>query len=273
MADSDATVRRRKPEKSSPKTKKASAVTEPEPVDSEDEIVETKRLPPKKRIEEEDAYSPVVDVFRVITFLFLASCALSYLISSGETFFWGMKNPPNYLKAEWWKTKLRGPLYLTPEQLAQYDGTDPTKPIYLAINGTIYDVSSNPRTYGPGGSYQYFAGADASRSYVTGCFAEDRTPDMRGVEEMFLPVDDPAIDRHWSKEELTALKAKELEEAKQKVWDGLNHWVRFFASSQKYTFVGYVKRPEGWPGTEPVRRLCDVAQQQRSKRKIPGQEG
>jgi hypothetical protein len=106
MADSEATVRRRKPEQSSPKTKKASAVTEPEPVDSEEEVVETKRMAPKKRIEEEDAYSPFVDVFRVITFLFLASCALSYLISSGETFFWGMKNPPNYLKAEWWKTKL-----------------------------------------------------------------------------------------------------------------------------------------------------------------------
>lgn len=96
---------------------------------------------------------------------------------------------------------------------------------------------------------------------------------MRGVEEMFLPIDDPSIDRHWSKAELAALRAKELEEAKKKVFEGLEHWVKFFANSQKYSFVGYVKRPEGWPGTEPVRRLCDVAQQQRTKRKIPGQEG
>lgn len=270
MADSEASVRRRKPE---PKSA-APAVAETTPIESEPETyVEKKRPAPKKRIDEEDAYTPYVDIFRVITFLFLASCGLSYLISSGETFTWGMKNPPNYLKVDWWKTKLRGPVYLTPLELSAFDGTDPTKPIYLAINGTIYDVSSNPRTYGPGGSYHYFAGCDASRSYVTGCFAEDRTPDMRGVEEMFLPIDDPSIDRHWSKEELEALKAKELEEAKNKVWEGLDHWVRFFRDSPKYSFVGYVKRPAGWPGTEPKRPLCDVAQKQRTKRKIPGQEG
>jgi predicted heme/steroid binding protein len=167
----------------------------------------------------------------------------------------------------------RGPLYLTPEELLAYDGSDPTKPIYLAINGTIYDVSSNPRTYGPGGSYQYFAGCDASRAYVTGCFAEDRTPDMRGVEEMYLPLDDPSIDRHWSKAELVELKKKEREEALKKVHDGLEHWVKFFANSKKYNFVGYVKRPEGWPGTEPVRRLCDVAAKGRTKRKIPEKGG
>lgn len=102
MADS---VRRRKPE-TTPKTKKASATDEPEPVESEGEIVEQKPVPTKKKLEDEDAYSPWVDVLRVITFLFLASCGLSYLISGGETFFWGMKNPPNYLTADWWKLKI-----------------------------------------------------------------------------------------------------------------------------------------------------------------------
>lgn len=104
MAD-DGTVRRRKPERS-PKTKKANTTSEPEPVESEGEIVEKKPKTVKKRLEEEDAYSPYVDILRVLTFLFLASCGLSYLISSGETFFWGMKNPPNYLTTNWWKTKL-----------------------------------------------------------------------------------------------------------------------------------------------------------------------
>ncbi|KAK3343617.1 hypothetical protein B0T25DRAFT_554766 [Lasiosphaeria hispida] len=266
MADSEATVRRRKPE---PKSKEASAPAEPETVESEEEPAK-KPVPIKTLLEEEDAYSPYVDILRVITFLFFASCGLSYLISSGETFFWGMKKPPNYLKADWWKLQLRGPLYLTPEQLAAYDGTDPAKPIYLAINGTIYDVSSNARTYGPGGSYRYFAGVDASRSYVTGCFAEDRTPDMRGVEEMFRPLDDPTgVDRHWSKEELAELKAKERADAERQVYEGLLHWVNFFKNSQKYNFVGYVNRPEGWPGTEPQRQLCEAAQSTRLKRQIP----
>lgn len=122
----------------------------------------------------------------------------------------------------------RPPIYLTPTELATYDGTDPSKPLYLAINGTIYDVSSNRRTYGPGGSYHYFAGCDAARAYVTGCFAEDRTPDMRGVEEMFLPLDDPEVDRYFSKEELEKLKKKEREEALKRVDEGLRHWVEFF---------------------------------------------
>jgi predicted heme/steroid binding protein len=85
--------------------------------------------------------------------------------------------------------KQQGQVYLTDAELAQYDGTDPTKPIYLALNGTIYDVSSNPDTYGPGGSYHFFAGRDAARAFLTGCFQEDQTPDLRGVEEMYIPID------------------------------------------------------------------------------------
>jgi predicted heme/steroid binding protein len=87
-----------------------------------------------------------------------------------------------------------GPIQYTDADLKAYDGTDPTKPILLAINGTIYDVSNGRKHYGPEGSYHLFAGADASRGFVTGCFDTDRTPDMRGVEEMFLPLDDPEID-------------------------------------------------------------------------------
>jgi hypothetical protein len=62
--------------------------------------------PAKKKVGDEDDYSPWLDVARVLSFLFFASCALSYLISGGETFFWGMKNKPNYLKLDYWKTKL-----------------------------------------------------------------------------------------------------------------------------------------------------------------------
>lgn len=36
----------------------------------------------------------------------------------------------------------RGPVLLTDDQLSAYDGSDPSKPIYLALNGTIYDVSA-----------------------------------------------------------------------------------------------------------------------------------
>ncbi|KAI1471204.1 cytochrome b5 [Daldinia caldariorum] len=227
---------------------------------------------PKELVEDDEDYSPWVDVLRVLSFLFVASCGLSYLVSNGESFFWSMRAPPKYLQVDWWKSQLRGPLYLTPAELAQYDGTDESKPIYLAINGSIFDVSSNRRTYGPGGSYRFFAGADAARSYVTGCFAEDRTPDMRGVEEMFLPLDDPVVDAHFSPEELAALKEKELEEARNKVHEGLLHWVRFFENSPKYPKVGYVKKDKDWLEREPRKELCLAAAKGRKPRKIPGQE-
>ncbi|KAM7206432.1 hypothetical protein V8F20_002781 [Naviculisporaceae sp. PSN 640] len=271
MAD-PAAYRRRKPDPAlEPR------VTELSDSDSEGapgvDLSQTKTRRTRSKIEDEDNRSPIlVDILRVITFLFLASSGLSYLISGGETFFWGMKNPPSYLRASWWKSKISGPLYLTPAELALYDGTDESKPIYLAINGTIYDVSANRRTYGPGGSYHWFAGCDAARAYVTGCFAEDRTADMRGVEEMYLPIDDPAIDKHFTKEEFVALRKKEMEDALKKVHDGLEHWVKFFKNSKKYSFVGYVKRPKGWPGTEPRRKLCDDAAKNRKRREPPGKE-
>ncbi|KAK7724922.1 hypothetical protein SLS57_004193 [Botryosphaeria dothidea] len=90
----------------------------------------------------------------------------------------------------------------TPAQLRTYDGTDPTKPIYLAINRTIHDVSAGRAFYGPpAGPYAHFAGRDASRAWVTECFGDAlpaSTPDdqraahlthsLRGLEAMFAPL-------------------------------------------------------------------------------------
>ncbi|UKZ77260.1 hypothetical protein TrVFT333_004980 [Trichoderma virens FT-333] len=186
----------------------------------------------KSRVDEEDAYSPWLDTLRVISFLFVASCALSYWISNGESFFWGMRNKPHYLRVDWWKAQIQGPIYLTPEQLAAYDGKDTSKPVYIAINGTIFDVSVGRHIYGPGGSYSYFAGCDAARAFVTGCFADDRTPDMRGVEDMFLPLDDPEIDAQWTTAEMKEMKAMELAAAQRQVHDALKHWVNFLGTAR-----------------------------------------
>ncbi|KAK8086369.1 heme steroid binding domain-containing protein [Apiospora phragmitis] len=261
-------------------------VVEPTPAESsateeaEEEVIpEPKPKPkptPKARLqtedEDQDGYTPWLDILRVITFLLLASASLSYLISSGESFTWGMKHPPKYMQMNWWKSHFASPLHLTLEELAQFDGRNPESPIYLAINGTIYDVSANRRTYGPGGSYNIFAGVDASRGFVTGCFADDRTADLRGVEEMFLPVDDPAFDnKHLNVAQLAEIKRVEREEAERKVFEALEHWANFFARSDKYHKVGTVKREPDWLEKEPRKKLCDAAQQQRPKRKVPGQ--
>lgn len=41
----------------------------------------------------------------------------------------------------------------TPDELARYDGSSMQRPVYVAVDGEVYDVSANRRIYGKGGSY------------------------------------------------------------------------------------------------------------------------
>ena len=51
----------------------------------------------------------------------------------------------------------------TLSELAAYNGTDTSKPLYLGCNGLVFDVSNARGFYGPGAAYGVFAGRDASR--------------------------------------------------------------------------------------------------------------
>ncbi|OCH95869.1 cytochrome b5 [Obba rivulosa] len=116
--------------------------------------------------------------------------------------------------------------------LAQFDGSNPEKPLYIAIDGDVYDVSSNRATYGPGGSYHFMAGRDAARAYGTGCFATHRTHDLRGLTE------------------------KEMQ--------GVQHWKKFFAEHKKYFKVGRVSHPPIDPSS-PIPEHCDPKKAQAAK--------
>lgn len=120
----------------------------------------------------------------------------------------------------------KGPVEYTDAALRAYDGSDPdpNKPILLAINGSIYDVSAGRRHYGPGGSYHFFSGADASRAFVTQCFDVDINPDMRGVEDMYIPMDNPEVDALYQSGQLKKLKQLERKLAKIEVHKALKHW-------------------------------------------------
>jgi predicted heme/steroid binding protein len=240
----------------------------------------------------------VLDMLRVLAGLLIVSCGLSYIIMDGSL-TWGWR--PwylNYNSVRAWmvrhsghvyvakNTRLtwilqRGPVHITDEQLRAYDGTDPSKPIYLALNGTIYDVSANPATYGPGGSYHFFAGRDAARAFLTGCFQEDQTPDLRGVEEMYIPMDVPDDEltdeirkkkAEWKKGMTKAkektLREREYRQARKKVRDGLEHWAEMFRGEKgkNYFEVGKVKREKGWLKKLPRRELCDAAKKARPRR-------
>ncbi|ORX72272.1 cytochrome b5 [Linderina pennispora] len=99
----------------------------------------------------------------------------------------------------------------TPRELSEFDGRDENTPLYMAVNGTVYDVSNGRSFYGPGGPYANFAGRDASRGLALGSF------DKSTLTDLDAPLDD-----------LKGLDKTEVE--------SLNEWATFFAG--KYLPVG-----------------------------------
>ncbi|KAF9569444.1 cytochrome b5 [Agrocybe pediades] len=106
--------------------------------------------------------------------------------------------------------------------LAEYNGKD-GKPLYLAIDGDVFDVTKGA-AYQPGGSYHHFVGTDAARAFATGCFATHRTHDLRGLTE------------------------KEL--------NSVAHWKKFYANHKDYFKVGRVNHPPIDPAS-PIPEHCD----------------
>ncbi|KAF4549420.1 Cytochrome P450-like protein 90 [Elsinoe fawcettii] len=93
------------------------------------------------------------------------------------------------------------------DQLALCDGKHEGKPTYVAIKGTVFDVTGN-KAYAPGASYSVFAGKDASR----------------GLAQSSLKPEDARPD--W----------EDLADEHKKV---LNDWFTFF--SKRYNIVGKVE--------------------------------
>lgn len=78
----------------------------------------------------------------------------------------------------------------TAEELMEYNGDENSKGLFLSILGDVFNVQKGKvnkdkafqnsicnsynfqQHYGPGGSYSFFAGRDASRSFVTGEFED-----------------------------------------------------------------------------------------------------
>ena len=60
-----------------------------------------------------------------------------------------------------------GPRIFTESELEAYNGTEPGRPIYLAVAGDVFDVTAKgAHLYGPGGSYSAFAGRACGRGIV-----------------------------------------------------------------------------------------------------------
>ncbi|TAQ87032.1 hypothetical protein B7494_g4649 [Chlorociboria aeruginascens] len=87
----------------------------------------------------------------------------------------------------------------TPPTLQPFNGLNNT-PVYLAVRGRVFDVSSGRNFYGPGGPYENFAGRDASRGLACGSFDEEMlTKDLQGPLDTLegLGADEMEALRGW----------------------------------------------------------------------------
>eukprot|EP00127_Corallochytrium_limacisporum_P003819 Clim_evm33s153 gene=Clim_evmTU33s153 len=127
-----------------------------------------------------------ISVFTASILSTLVLCLVSFAVTRGESIVF---------EKEWLIRKLvwgtlhdyvTGDHVFTAEELKGYDGSDPSKPLYLAFDGVVYDVTAGTKHYGPEGGYNFFAGRDATRSYVTGDFENDLHHDVTGLTEKQL---------------------------------------------------------------------------------------
>ncbi|KAF2398488.1 putative DNA damage response protein [Trichodelitschia bisporula] len=82
----------------------------------------------------------------------------------------------------------------TPPTLLPYNGEN-SMPVYLAVRGKVFDVSSGRNFYGPGGPYANFAGRDASRGLACGSFDESMlTKDLNGPLDTLQGLDDEQLE-------------------------------------------------------------------------------
>lgn len=100
------------------------------------------------------------------------------LLLLGYTLYTILKpTPPAVLPKEPPATVFRT---FTPRTLLPYTGEN-GKPVYFAVRGRVFDVSTGRNFYGPGGPYENFAGRDATRGLAMGSFDEDvLTKDLDG---------------------------------------------------------------------------------------------
>ncbi|ORX79561.1 cytochrome b5 [Anaeromyces robustus] len=171
-------------------------------------------------------HSVISTFFKLLLHGVIFYFSASYLITN--TFSWGKKFP------NWRRYIPRKELTFTEKELAEYDGTDPSKPIYLSCKGNVYDVTKGAHFYGPGAGYHLFAGRDSSRALATGCLTDEKhwTHDLRGLDENQLSI--------------------------------IDSWDKFWKNNNQYFYVGKLIYDPIDPNTEPPED-CEIAKKAKKR--------
>ena len=96
-------------------------------------------------------------------------------------FYWVTKDPP-LPKGPGGKApdeEPEPPRNFTATQLREFTGTKEDDPIYVALQGDVYDVSSARDFYGPDGVYGGFAGHDVTRAFALNSLEEKDLDDPK----------------------------------------------------------------------------------------------
>ncbi|XP_062863604.1 neudesin [Trichomycterus rosablanca] len=72
----------------------------------------------------------------------------------------------------------------TDEELRRYDGSEDGQPIYMAVKGVVFDVTSGKQFYGKGATYNALVGKDSTRAVAKMSLnPEDLTHDTTGLTD------------------------------------------------------------------------------------------
>lgn len=121
---------------------------------------------------------------------------------------------------------------ITDRELRAYDGSDPNKPLLMAIKGQIYDVSTGRNFYGPGGPYAMFAGKECSRALALLSFKPaDINGNLEGLDESELAVledwEFKFIDKYPKVGQLVPEQGTEQNELKEQIQHNLENHIEF----------------------------------------------
>lgn len=115
-----------------------------------------------------------------------------------------------------------------------------SKQILISILGRIYDVTKGSKFYGPGGTYQMFAGHDVTYALATGC----RTDDC--VDRLDYYHDNQSDDDDFGHGRGSEERGKETDSGdkslpyrlSRKEQDEARRWLSFFHLHDNYPLVG-----------------------------------